>query len=32
MPEQRQSAAMPSMFPPIADYAFRSDCHTGPAT
>jgi GH15 family glucan-1,4-alpha-glucosidase len=29
MPEQRQSAAMPSPFPPIADYAFLSDCHTG---
>jgi alpha,alpha-trehalase len=30
--EQRsdgQSAAMPSPFPPIADYAFLSDCHTG---
>jgi GH15 family glucan-1,4-alpha-glucosidase len=25
----RQSAAMPSPFPPIADYAFLSDCHTG---
>jgi GH15 family glucan-1,4-alpha-glucosidase len=24
-----QSAAMPSPFPPIADYAFVSDCHTG---
>jgi GH15 family glucan-1,4-alpha-glucosidase len=24
-----QSAAMPSPFPPIADYAFLSDCHTG---
>ena len=29
MAEQRQSAAMPSPFPPIADYAFLSDCHTG---
>ena len=29
MPEQRQSAAMPSPFPPIADYAFLSDCHSG---
>src|SRR4051794_8619656 len=27
MPEQ--SAAMPSPFPPIANYAFLSDCHTG---
>jgi GH15 family glucan-1,4-alpha-glucosidase len=29
--EQRppQSAAAPSPFPPIADYAFISDCHTG---
>jgi GH15 family glucan-1,4-alpha-glucosidase len=26
---QRQSPAMPSPFPPIADYAFLSDCHTG---
>ncbi len=26
---QPQSAAMPSPFPPIADYAFLSDCHTG---
>ena len=26
---RRQSAAMPSPFPPIADYAFLSDCHTG---
>jgi alpha,alpha-trehalase len=25
----RQSAAMPSPFPPIEDYAFLSDCHTG---
>lgn len=24
-----QSAATPSPFPPIADYAFLSDCHTG---
>ncbi len=24
-----QSAAMPSPFPPIADYAFLSNCHTG---
>jgi GH15 family glucan-1,4-alpha-glucosidase len=24
-----QSAAAPSPFPPIADYAFMSDCHTG---
>jgi alpha,alpha-trehalase len=24
-----QSSAMPSPFPPIADYAFLSDCHTG---
>src|SRR5215208_2167995 len=24
-----QSAASPSPFPPIADYAFLSDCHTG---
>ena len=24
-----QSAAMPSPFAPIADYAFLSDCHTG---
>ena len=27
--EARQSAAAPSPFPPIADYAFLSDCHTG---
>jgi GH15 family glucan-1,4-alpha-glucosidase len=27
--EIRQSAAMPSPFPPIADYAFLSNCHTG---
>ena len=26
---QPQSAAMPSPFTPIADYAFLSDCHTG---
>jgi GH15 family glucan-1,4-alpha-glucosidase len=26
---QVQSAAAPSPFPPIADYAFLSDCHTG---
>ncbi len=26
---QRQSAAAPSPFPPIADYAFLSNCHTG---
>jgi alpha,alpha-trehalase len=26
---QLQSAAMPSPFTPIADYAFLSDCHTG---
>ena len=26
---QAQSAAMPSPFPPIAEYAFLSDCHTG---
>ena len=26
---QGQSAAAPSPFPPIADYAFLSDCHTG---
>jgi alpha,alpha-trehalase len=26
---QEQSAAAPSPFPPIADYAFLSDCHTG---
>lgn len=30
VPEARpQSAAMPSPFPPIADYAFLSNCHTG---
>jgi GH15 family glucan-1,4-alpha-glucosidase len=28
-PPGAQSAAMPSPFPPIADYAFLSDCHTG---
>jgi GH15 family glucan-1,4-alpha-glucosidase len=27
--EPRRSAARPSPFPPIADYAFLSDCHTG---
>ena len=27
--EAPQSAAAPSPFPPIADYAFLSDCHTG---
>ena len=27
--DHRQSAAMPSPFTPIADYAFLSDCHTG---
>ena len=26
---KEQSAATPSPFPPIADYAFLSDCHTG---
>ena len=26
---QPQSAAAPSPFPPIADYAFLSNCHTG---
>src|SRR5689334_19382768 len=26
---QAQSAARPSPFPPIAEYAFLSDCHTG---
>src|SRR5580692_2174787 len=26
---QERSAAAPSPFPPIADYAFLSDCHTG---
>ncbi len=24
-----ESAALPSPFPPIAEYAFLSDCHTG---
>ncbi len=28
-PAAAQSAAMPSPFPPIEDYAFLSDCHTG---
>ena len=28
-PETTQSAAAPSPFPPIADYAFLSNCHTG---
>ena len=28
-PAAPQSAAMPSPFPPIAQYAFLSDCHTG---
>ncbi|MET8148510.1 glycoside hydrolase family 15 protein [Actinoplanes sp. NPDC049668] len=28
-PPREQSAAAPSPFPPIADYAFLSDCHTG---
>jgi GH15 family glucan-1,4-alpha-glucosidase len=28
-PARPQSAAAPSPFPPIADYAFRSNCHTG---
>ncbi|HET6663525.1 MAG TPA: glycoside hydrolase family 15 protein, partial [Acidimicrobiales bacterium] len=27
--DRGQSAAMPSPFPPIEDYAFLSDCHTG---
>jgi alpha,alpha-trehalase len=27
--EANRSAAAPSPFPPIADYAFLSDCHTG---
>jgi alpha,alpha-trehalase len=27
--EQARSAAAPSPFPPIADYAFLSNCHTG---
>jgi alpha,alpha-trehalase len=29
VPRPEQSAAAPSPFPPIADYAFLSDCHTG---
>ena len=29
MSESTQSAAMPSPFPPIAEYAFLSNCHTG---
>jgi GH15 family glucan-1,4-alpha-glucosidase len=28
-PGEQPSAAAPSPFPPIADYAFLSDCHTG---
>jgi GH15 family glucan-1,4-alpha-glucosidase len=28
-PHEPQSAAAPSPFPPIAEYAFLSDCHTG---
>ena len=28
-PAEPQSAAAPSPFPPIADYAFLSNCHTG---
>jgi GH15 family glucan-1,4-alpha-glucosidase len=28
-PAAAQSAAMPSPFPPIAEYAFLSNCHTG---
>ena len=28
-PTMPQSAAAPSPFTPIADYAFLSDCHTG---
>ena len=28
-PTMPQSAAAPSPFPPIADYAFLSNCHTG---
>src|ERR1700722_3457014 len=28
-PSAAQSAAAPSPFPPIAEYAFLSDCHTG---
>ena len=27
--QKEQSAAAPSPFPPIADYAFLSNCHTG---
>jgi alpha,alpha-trehalase len=27
--DKEQSAAAPSPFPPIADYAFLSNCHTG---
>ena len=27
--DSQQTAASPSPFPPIADYAFLSDCHTG---
>jgi alpha,alpha-trehalase len=27
--QEAQSAAAPSPFPPIADYAFLSNCHTG---
>jgi GH15 family glucan-1,4-alpha-glucosidase len=27
--DRKQSAAAPSPFPPIADYAFLSNCHTG---
>jgi GH15 family glucan-1,4-alpha-glucosidase len=27
--DDQQSAAMPSPFPPIADYGFLSNCHTG---
>ena len=29
MNDKTQSAAAPSPFPPIADYAFLSNCHTG---
>jgi len=29
MNDKAQSAAAPSPFPPIADYAFLSNCHTG---
>ena len=28
-PRNQQSAATASPYPPIADYAFLSDCHTG---